>query len=94
MTLREYLDHDITIRMSRNNLDFYGAVCSNNFDIKNFELVFKRTRWQPLHVVKFITFGRLLDPEYVFHLLSEWVPNWRAQFWWFVIFFKTFRGRI
>ena len=62
MTLRKYLDYDITIRMLRNNLDFYGTVYSNNFDIKKFKLVFKKTRWQPLHVVKFMTFGRLLDP--------------------------------
>ena len=67
--LRKYLDHDITIRMLGNN--FFGAVFSNNFDIKNFEQILKKTRWQLLNVVKLITFGRLLDPEYVFHLLSK-----------------------
>lgn len=73
--------------MFENNRDFYEDVISKNFDIKLLEHSFRKRKWCPKQVVAFLAFGKQTDG--VVELLEKWVPNWRAQFWWFVIYTKT-----
>ena len=89
MSFRKYFDHDITREMFRNNLSFYYDVLNKGFDIKLFKRVFEKRGCCSTHVVGFIAFGRAMGEETVIGLLLEWIPNFRAQFWWFVMYKKV-----
>ena len=39
-----------------------------------------------MQVIGFTAFGRVLKDVDVIGLLAKWVPNYRAQFWWFVMY--------
>lgn len=88
MSFRKYFNHDITREIFRNNLSFYYDVLNKGFDIRLFKRVFERRGWCPTRVVGFIAFRRVMDEQTVIGLLLEWIPNFRAQFWWFVIYKK------
>ena len=87
-TGQRYFNHDVTKEMLQNNVDFYNDVCNKRFDIRLFEQSFKKRKWCPMQVIGFIALGRVLSGEDVIGLLAKWVPNYRAQFWWFVIYKK------
>ena len=72
--------------MFRNNLSFYYDVLDKGFDIKLFKRVFEKRGGCSTPVVEFIAFGRAMGEETVIGLLLEWIPNFRAQFWWFVMY--------
>ena len=82
---QKYVDHEVTKTMFLNNMDFYDDVLDRGFDIRLFELSFKKRKWCPLQVIGSLAFGRMLKDVDVVSLLARWVPNYRAQFWWFVI---------
>ena len=84
MERQKYVDHEITKIMFLNNVDFYDDVRDKKFDIRLFELLFKKRKWCPLQVIGFLAFGRIFKDIDVTGLLAMWVPNYRAQFWWFV----------
>ena len=86
---QKYLDHGITKKMLLNNMDFYNDVRNRGFDTRLFEQSFRKGKWCPLQVIGFLAFGRVLKDVDVVGLLARWVPNYRAQFWWFVMGSKT-----
>ena len=86
---QKYVDHEITKTMLLNNMDFYNDVCDRRFDIRLFEQSFRKRKWCPLQVIGFLAFGRVVKDVNVTGLLARWVPNYRAQFWWYVIGLKT-----
>ena len=71
--------------MFLNNKDFYDDVLDKRFDIRLFEESFKRRKWCPLQVIGFLAFERVLKDVDVTGLLAKWVPNYRTQFWWYVM---------
>ena len=79
------VDHEVTKTMFLNNMDFYDDVLDRRFDIRLFERSFKKRKWCPLQVIGFLAFGRVFKDVDVISLLAWWVPNYRAQFWWFVV---------
>ena len=94
MSFRKYLDHEITETVFRNNRDFYDDVLDRKFNVRSsFEnRNGKRSerKWCPMQVVGFIAFGKIMNEEMIFNLLTEWAPNLRAQFWWFVLHRRMF----
>ena len=86
MSFRKYFYHDVTREMFRNNLSFYYDVLNKGFDIKLFKRVFEKRGGCSTPTVGFIAFGRAMGEETVIGLLLEWIPNFRAQFWWFVMY--------
>ena len=86
---QKYVDHEITKTMFLNNMDFYNDVLDKGFDIRLFEQSFRKRKWCTLQVIGFLAFGRVLKDLDVTGLLAKWVPNYRAQFWWFVMASKT-----
>ena len=75
--------------MFLNNMDFYDDVRDKKFDIRLFGLSFKKRKWCPLQV---LAFGRMFKDVDVTGLLAKWVPNYRAQFWWFVVKNHAIKG--
>ena len=86
---QKYVDHEITKTMLLNNVDVYDDVRNWRFDIRLFERSFRKRKWCPLQVIGFLAFGRVLEDVDVAGLLARWVPNYRAQFWWYVLGSKT-----
>ena len=77
MSLEEqkYVGHEITETMFLNNVDFYDDVRDRKFDVRLFELSFKKRNWCPLQVIGFLAFGRVFKDVDVTGLLTKWVPN-------------------
>ena len=84
MENNKYVSHEITKTMFENNKKFYEDVVRKNFDIKLFGQSFRKRKWRPRQVVGFFAFGRIMNVDVVIKFLEKWVPNWKAQFWWFV----------
>ena len=84
MSFHKHLDHDIMETVFQNNRDFYDDVCGKELDIRLFEKSFKKSGVR-CGSIGFIALGRVMSEETIFSLLTEWVPNFRAQFWWFVL---------
>ena len=82
---KRYVDREVTRIMFLNNVDFYDDVRERKFDVRLFERSFKKRKWCPLQVIGFLAFGRVLEDVDVTGLLAKWVPNFKAQFWWFVV---------
>ena len=82
------MEHEITKMMFENNRDFYEDVVRKNFDIKLLESSFRKRKWCPKQVVAFLAFGQVMDKDEVLVLIESWVPNYRAQFWWFVFYVR------
>ena len=82
---QKYINHEITKTMFLNNMDFYDDVLGKGLDVRLFERSFRKRKWCPLQVIGFLAFGRVLKDVDVTGLLARWVPNYRAQFWWYVI---------
>ena len=76
----KYINHKVTEMMFRNNKDFYDDVFNKKFDIR----LFKRSLNSDENMVAFLAFGKIFGED-VIRLLARWAPNYRAQFWWFVI---------
>ena len=67
----KYVYHEITRTMFLNNMDFYDDVLRKGFDIRLFELSFKKQKWCPLQVIGFLAFGRMFKDVDVTGLLAK-----------------------
>ena len=77
----ELVSHEATGMMFRNNKGFYDGGLNKEFDIK----LFRRSLKSAENIVAFLAFGKIFKEETVIRLLTKWVPNYRAKFWWFVV---------
>ena len=88
------MEHKITKMMFENNRDFYEDVVRKNFDIKLLKSSFTKRKWCPKQAIAFLAFGQVMNKNKVLALIESWVPNYRAQFWWFVLYYEKIEKRI